>query len=70
MFVKISENSQESRYSILTQWRQIGQHFVESIIQKKKLWKQHYVPADGLASRNVVWYDIGVPGILIYNIII
>ena len=36
MFVKISEKSQEFRYSILTQWRQIGQHFVESIIQKKK----------------------------------
>ena len=25
------------------------------------------MPADGLASRNVVWYDIGVPGILIVS---
>ena len=42
----------------------MGQHFVESIIQKngRTLWKQHHVPADGLASGNVVRDDIGVPG--------
>ena len=67
MFVKISENSQESRYSILTQSDDKLASILWNLLFRKKLWKQHYVPADGLASRNVVWYDIGVPGILIVS---
>ena len=64
MFVKISENSQESR---LTQSDDKLASILYNLLFRIKLWKHHYVPADGLASRNVVWYDIGVPGILIVS---
>ena len=69
MFKKSVRTAKNLVIAFNTEGRQIGQHFAESINQKhwRTLWKQHNVPADGLAFSNVVWYDTGVPGILIVS---